>query len=339
MKFASGPFLCRWEYRGRHRFLTCMFGRLPSKTLKLVGNFCVSFRGGVPIVPPRGTRPLDGRFWQRWRRPGPACGPRRRFCARLLTVLESRPSSAQHSVVGPPVEMMQSAAPRGLAGLQAMRRMTAAEAHRRLVSDCNGHTEWKALAGGGYRRGAGGRHPWARAKPLKGDPAMQLLGQEPLRRGRATGGRQDSCAVHDLRASDGENAPWRQDARAVHSPTALCGAFRMHGAHILPKLAVFEYMQAICCHEPVFSPSEAPSGTHRGDISPRPAAWERIGAISRHGRQRGNASGRYLAMARRRMTATEVHRRSISDCNGDGACPCISMGSARSRMQSLGDLV
>ena len=168
---------------------------------------------------------------------------------------------------------------------------------------------------------------------------MRLLGQEPLRRGRATGGWQDSCAVHDSRASDGENAPWRQDARAVHSPTALCGAFRMHGAHILPKLAAFEYMQAICCHEPVFSPSGAPSGTHRGAILPRPAAWERIRAQSCHGRQLGNASGRYLAMARRWMIATEVHRRSISDCNGDGACPCISTGSAHFRMQSLGNLV
>ena len=128
-----------------------------------------------------------------------------------------------------------------------------------------------------------GRHPCARAKPLKGDPAMQLLGQEPLRRGRATGGRQDSCAVHDLRASDGENAPWRQDVRAVHSPTALCGAFWIHGTHILPKLAESEYMAAICCHEPVFFPSGAPSGTHRGTILPRPAARERIGAISCHG--------------------------------------------------------
>ena len=105
----------------------------------------------------------------------------------------------------------------------------------------------------------GGRHPWARAKPLKGDPAMQLLGREPLRRGKSIRGWQDSCAVHDLRAPDGESAPWWQDVRAVYSPTALCGAFWMHGAHILPKLAVFEYMQAICCHEVALFPSEAPS--------------------------------------------------------------------------------
>ena len=124
------------------------------------------------------------------------------------------------------------------------------------------------------------------------------------------------CAVHDLRASNGENAPWRQEARAVHSPTALCGAFRIHATHILPKLAVFECMQAICCHEPAFFPSEAPSGMHRGTILPWPAAWGYIRAQSCHGRQPGNASGRYLAMARRWIIATEVHRRPISDCNG-----------------------
>ena len=160
---------------------------------------------------------------------------------------------------------------------------------------------------------------------MKGDPAMQLLGQEPLRRGKSIGGWQDSCAVHDLRASDGESAPWRQDARAAHSPTALCGAFRIHATHILPKLAVLEYMKAIYCHEVALFASGGPFG---------------------------NASGRYLAMAsslgmhqgtilpsRHRMIATEVHRRSISDCNGDGACPHISAGSAHSRMQSLGNLV
>ena len=222
---------------------------------------------------------------------GPACGLRRRFCAHLLTVLESRPSSAQHSVVGLPVEMMRSAAPRGLAGLQAMSRMTAAEAHRRLVSGCNGHGKRQALAGGGHWQVTGigealggvGTPPWARAKPLKGDPAMRLLGREPLRRGKSIRGWQDSCAVHDLGASDGESAPWRQDVRAVHSPTALCGSFWTHSTHILPKLAESECMQAICCREPVFFPSEAPSGTHRGAILPRPAAWERIRAISCHG--------------------------------------------------------
>ena len=39
--------------------------------------------------------------------------------------------------------------------LQAMSRMVANEAHRRLVSDCNGHGKRRALAGGGYRQVAG----------------------------------------------------------------------------------------------------------------------------------------------------------------------------------------
>ena len=150
---------------------------------------------------------------------------------------------------------------------------------------------------------------------------MQLLGQEPLRRGKSVRGWQDLRAVHDLRASDGESAPWRQDARAVHSPTALCGSFWIHGTHILPKLAVFEYMQAICCREPVFFPSEAPSGTHRGDILPWVgstgthqddflpwlAAWEYTTAIYRHSRTLENASRRYIAMAER----LETHQGSI----------------------------
>ena len=108
------------------------------------------------------------------------------------------------------------------------------------------------------------------------------MGGHPCARARLIREWQDLRAVRDLRASDGENALWWQDVRAVHSPTALCRAFRMHSTHILPKLAVFEYIQAICCHEPVLFSSEAPSGTHRGDILPWPAARERIGAQSRH---------------------------------------------------------
>ena len=122
---------------------------------------------------------------------------------------------------------------------------------------------------------------------LKAIPRCGCSGRSPCARAKSIRGWQDLCAVHDLRASDGENAPWRQDVRAVCSPTALCGAFRIHATHILPKLAVFEYMQAICCREPVFFPSGAPSGTHRGGILPRPAAWERIRAQSCHGRQLG----------------------------------------------------
>ena len=122
----------------------------------------------------------------------------------------------------------------------------------------------------GISEALGNGHPYTRAKFIRGW--------------------QDLCAVHDLRASNGENAPWWQDVRAAYSPAALCGAFWMHGTHILPKLAVFECMQAICCHELAF-------------FSSRPLR-ERIRTISCHGRQLGNASRRYIAVARRRGECT-----------------------------------
>ncbi len=73
-----------------------------------------------------------------------------------------------------------------------MSRMIAAEAHRRLVSDCNGCSERRVLAGDRYWQVAGigealggvGTPPWARAKPLKDDPVMRLLGQASLRKGQ-----------------------------------------------------------------------------------------------------------------------------------------------------------
>ena len=223
-----------------------------------------------PAASAAGSAPACSRFWN----PGP--------------VLRSVPLSARRDdVVGGPSGLGRTA---GHAPDDRRRSPSAACLWLQWAHRVAGIGRWRASAE------RWGRHPCARAKPLKGDPAMQLLGQETLRRGRATGGWQDSCAVHDLRASDGENAPWRQDVRTVHSPTALCGAFRMHGAHILPKLAVFEYMQAICCHEPVFFSSEPLRGTHQGTILPWPAAWECTRAQSCHGRQHGNASGRFLAM-------------------------------------------
>ena len=142
------------------------------------------------------------------------------------------------------------------------------------------------------------------------------MGGHPCTGARLIKGWQDLCAVHDLRASDGEKPLWWQDVRAVYSPTALCGAFRIHATHILPKLAESEYMATIYCHELVFFSSEAPSGTHRSDILPWLAAWEYTRTIFCHVRQPENASGRYLAMAMRRMIATEVYRWLISDCEG-----------------------
>ena len=109
-------------------------------------------------------------------------------------------------------------------------------------------------------------------------------------------------AVHDLRVSDGKRGPSRQDLRAVHSQTAVCGAFRIHGAHILPKPAHFGCMAAKCCHEPALFPSEAPSGTHRSEILPLPDAGERISRAFRHRRAPRNAPRHNLATAGRPKT-------------------------------------
>lgn len=159
MKFASGAllFCSLWHKRecGRAlRFLTCIFGRLPSKTLKLVGDFfAFHLRGGCSYSSAKRDSSFRWAFLAALAQARPGLRPPPEVLR--PTVLESRPSSAQHSVVGPPVEMTQPAAPRGSAELQAMRRMTAAEAHRRLASGCNGHGKWQALAGGRHWQVAG----------------------------------------------------------------------------------------------------------------------------------------------------------------------------------------
>ena len=95
------------------------------------------------------------------------------------------------------------------------------------------------------------------------------------------------CMIRGARAAKG--APSWQDLRAVYSQTAVCRAFRMHGAHILPKPAHFEYTAAICCHEGALSPSEAIFGIHRGKILPSSDTRERITSTYRHRQTPGNA--------------------------------------------------
>ena len=81
-----------------------------------------------------------------------------------------------------------------------------------------------------------------------------------------------------------KSAPSWQDIRAVYPPTAVCGAFRMHGAHVLPKPAHFGCMACESCHELAIFPSEAAFGMH--------------GAQTCHGLPPGNAPRRNLATAR-----------------------------------------
>ena len=155
-------------------------------------------------------------------------------------------------------------------GAEAQRR-TLATARRRALAEHWEHGGWQVLA----RRWGG--HPCARAKFIRGW--------------------QDLCAMHDLRASDGESAPWWQDVRAAYSPTALCGSFWTHSTHILPKLAVFGYMQAICCHELAFF-SSRPLRERIRTIYCRGQAGGMYGAAANAGDRHPQREGR----GRRRMT-------------------------------------
>ncbi len=95
-----------------------------------------------------------------------------------------------------------------------------------------------------------------------------------------------------------------QDLRAVRSRKAVCGAFRMHGAHILPKPAHFGYTAAICCHELAIFPSEAPFGMHGVKNLPRIDARERTVVKSCHGKALGNAPHEYIATASQAKNAS-----------------------------------
>ena len=98
------------------------------------------------------------------------------------------------------------------------------------------------------------------------------------------------CAPCMIRgACAAKRAPSWQDIHVVYPPTTICRAFRIHGTHILPKPAHFEYTAAICCHEGTLSPTEAIFGIHRGKILPSSDTWERITSTYRHRQALGNA--------------------------------------------------
>ena len=104
-----------------------------------------------------------------------------------------------------------------------------------------------------------------------------------------------------------KRAPSWQDIRAVYPPTAVCGAFRIHGAHILPKPAHFGCMARESCRELAIFPPEAAFGMHGAQNLPRIAARERISRAFCHRQAPGNAPRRNLATARPLGT----HRASI----------------------------
>ena len=101
-----------------------------------------------------------------------------------------------------------------------------------------------------------------------------------------------------------KGAPSWQDIRAVYSPTAVCGAFRMPGAHILPKPAHFGCMARESCHELAIFPSEATFGMHGAQNLPRSDARERTAAESCHGKTPENASRENIATASQAKSAS-----------------------------------
>ena len=114
-----------------------------------------------------------------------------------------------------------------------------------------------------------------------------------------------SCMIRGARAA--KSAPSWQDIHVVYPPTAICRAFRMHGAHILPKPAHFEYTAAICCHELAIFPSEPTFGMHGAQNLPRIAARERIRAQSCHRQAPGNAFHGHFAISERPQRRSARH--------------------------------
>ena len=119
------------------------------------------------------------------------------------------------------------------------------------------------------------------------------------------------CMIRGVSAA--KRAPPWQDLRAMHSRKAICSAFRIHGAHILPKPARFGYTAAIRCQGGALFPSEAPSGMHEARKLPRMAARERTTAKSYHRQTPGNAFREHPAVAE----LPRAHRGGVR-CHGAG---------------------
>ena len=127
-------------------------------------------------------------------------------------------------------------------------------------------------------------------------------------------------------------APSWQDLRAVRSRKAVCRAFQMHGAHILPKPARFGCMARESCHEPAIFPSEAPFGIHEAQNLPRIAARERTRAKYCHCKALGNASEHNLAIARHPGT----HQDEISPSPGTRERTVASRSRETPRERNIG---
>ena len=107
------------------------------------------------------------------------------------------------------------------------------------------------------------------------------------------------CAPCMIRgACAAKRAPSWQDIHVVYPPTAICGAFRMHGTHILPEPAHFWIHGGDILPRRGLFPSEAFFGIHRGRILPPPDTGECISRVPCRRRTAESALRAHVAMRR-----------------------------------------
>lgn len=125
--------------------------------------------------------------------------------------------------------------------------------------------------------------PIARGIVSAGDQALVICGFGET-------GWQDMHAMYDLGVSGEKRGPSWQVFYDMYSQTAVCRAYLIHSAQILPKPANCGYILAICCHRGGVFPSEAPFGIHQAKILPQMSAWESLRRIFCNRRPVVNAS-------------------------------------------------
>ena len=139
---------------------------------------------------------------------------------------------------------------------------------------------------------------WAGRSSSSGSHCSAVPGSRALGRFGTTadGNIRAPCMIRGVRAA--KAAPSWQDLRAVYSQTAVCRAFRIHGAHILPKPAHFGCMARESCRELAIFPSETTFRMHGAQNLPRIAARGRISRAFFHRQAHGNAPWQNLATNR-----------------------------------------
>ena len=130
-------------------------------------------------------------------------------------------------------------------------------------------------------------------------PGLRALGRFGT---TADGNIRAPCMIRGVRAA--KAAPSWQDLRTVYSQTAVCRAFRIHGAHILPKPAHFGCMARESCRELAIFPSETTFRMHGAQNLPRIAARERTVVKSCHGLTLGDAPRENIATTSQAKSAS-----------------------------------